>query len=141
MSDEREADYNRRQLVYIPGLTQHEFNLIQYAMGDMMRNINHKKGSFSRFGFRYTDCVGLLRKMGVTADLSPEGMESKKMMSSLNKVLKVICMKCGHSRTGHAVSSTAVIMDPNMADLDTFTKETPDTYCLMPFCKCKMFQS
>jgi hypothetical protein len=141
MSDDREVEYNRKQLVYIPGLTQHEYNLIQFAMGDLMRNINHKKGNFTRFGFHYTDCVGLLRKMGVTADLSPEGMENKKMMSALNKVLRVICMACGHSRTGHAVSQTAAIRDPNLSDLDTFTRQGGDTYCLMPFCKCRAFQA
>lgn len=141
MSDDRDVDYNRRQLVFIPGLTQHEYNLIQYCVGDLMRNINHKKGSFARFGFKYSDCVALLRKMGVTTDLSPEGMESHKMMNALQKVLQIVCLKCGHSRTGHAVAPTAIVRDPGLSDLDTFTKQTIDTYCLMPFCKCKMFQS
>lgn len=141
MSDDADIEHNRRQLVFIPGLTQHEYNLIQYCIGDLMRNINHKRGSFARFGFHYTDCVALLRKMGVTADLSPEGMENKKMQNALSKVLKIICLNCGHSRTGHAVAPTAVIKDPSLNDLDTFTRQGQDTYCLMPFCKCKMFQS
>jgi hypothetical protein len=125
-------DDNRN--VVIPYLTQHEYNLIQFCLGDMMRQFDKKSGSLHMWGFTRTDVVLLLRKMGVTVDLSPEGERARRDMRGLREVVLGECRDCRHSRFSHNISKRMINMDPSLNNPMSFREEIEGSECLMPGC-------
>jgi ribosomal protein L32 len=120
-------------------LTQKQYNLIQFCLGDIMRRIDTKKESLSRIGMRRSDVVGLLRQMGVATDLSPDAMTSHRDTSKLQEVLLQNCHRCMHQRMAHSISSKSKTLDPTLEKISTFL-ENEESRCLMPLCGCKGFR-
>ena len=139
MSD-ADIELNKKKLCFIAGLTQHEFNAIQFSIGETLRKIDNSQIKHaSKFGFTRGTYVSLLRKMGVTSDLAPDAMTSHRDMSGLRNVLSNKCKRCGHNRMAHSISPDVKARDPSLDKVSSFLEEGGDTYCLMFSCPCKRF--
>lgn len=138
MSFINSADDNKRYR-YIPYLTQEEYNLIQFCVGDMMRQFDKKKQALGSLGFNRTHMVTLLRKMGVTSDLSENAMITHRDMTGFRDILLSKCRDCNHNRTEHAVSDKVQRLDPSLSNAMSFIEESGNTRCLMPMCPCRRF--